>query len=524
MSESFIKAKLQAAKKWKQQHRYPEAEKELIEALKDAPDHPTLKISLADVYYHLNRLNDANRLINEVLKTQPQNPFALYLSGLIAYKQNKFNRALKQFRSALQVKPDHSYSRKMLITILMKQKKWEEALTHIRQALETQPEDTFLLTQQARVYRAKGRYREALEILERLVREGEDNEFIRKQLLEVKALTSGKKPEEITRELSAALNLPDRKDHPELWQIQAEALRKKGDLPGAIKAYHQALRLDPDNLYLRKQLAFLYKKSGDWEKAAEYMTEIFLQDPSDVFLRNSLSSIYLKHFGTWQWVKLLKDALYKHPDQVSLYGLIKKYRSQLDSLADLKLSASEAEEQIKYLEYEPVELPMQPMAMEPLHRYFINFLLLTNRIPSFQEFIQKAREDSATAGKIRKSWKSEEIRAAYQKWVFWVHFYLLSKEFPKTDETMYRLKRNADFWPIVWILVDNEILLSSPSPGSRKKKLVVKQRSGWVLRVPPDFAWSKMIGSWSLANREDLLKLTNILKKEAKISVASSSD
>jgi len=516
MSGSFIKVKLQAAKRWKQQQRYQEAEKELLEALEEAPDHPTLKVSLADVYYHLNRLSDANRLLNEVLKAQPHNPYALYLSGLIAYKQNQLNQALKHFQSALQIKPDHYYSQKMLIITIMKQKKWEEALAHIHRALEYHPNDTFLLTQQARAYRAKGQYQKALKILEDILRKGEDNEFIRKQLLEIKALTSGKNPEEISQEISAVLNLPSQKERPELWQIQAETLRKKGDLQGAIHAYRQALRLDPKNIYIRKQLAFLYKKLGDWEKAAEYMTEIFLQDPSDVFLRNSLSSIYKKHYGTWQWVKLLKEALHKHPDQVSLYGLIKKYRAQLDSLAELKLSVSEIEEQIKNLEYEPLELPVQAMVMEPLHRYLIHFLLLTNRLPTFNEFIQKAREDSSTAGKIRKSWKSEEIRFAFQQWIFWIHFYLLSKEMPEPDETMYRLKREAEFWPIVWIIDNTEVLLSSLTSGSRKKKSVVKHRSGWILRVLTNYAWSKKIGDWPLAAQEDLSALINILKNGMK--------
>ena len=511
MNGSFIKVKLQTAKKWKQQQRYREAEQELLEALKEAPEHPTLKISLADVYYHLNRLNDAHQLVKEVLKAQPHNPYALYLCGLIAYKQNQLSRALEYFQSALQIKPDHFYSRKMLIIILMKQKKWDEALTHIHRALEVRPGDVFLLTQQARAYRAKGQFKQALKVLEELVQKGERNEFIRRQLIELKARESGKNAQEIFREISSALNLSGEKDHPELWQIQAEMLRQKGDLKGAMRAFQQALRLDPDNLYLRKQLAFLYKKIGNREKAIEYMTEIFLQEPGDVFLRNSLASLYKKHYGTWQWVKLLKEALHRHPDQVNLYGLIKKYRAQLDALAELKLSLSGAEEQIKELEYIPLKFPEKTTVMEPLHRYFIQYLLLTSRIPAFDEFIGKAREDSSTAGKIRKSWNSEEIRAAYQQWIFWVHFYLLSKEISGPDEVIYRWKREAEYWPVVWIFNESEVLITRLKAGSRKKKPVVKHRAGRILRIPPDCVWSGAVGNWPLASRKDIESLTNLL-------------
>lgn len=511
MSDDFVRVKIQAAKRFKKQKRYEEAEKELLEALETAQEHPDLKMHLGDIYYHLGRYRDAERLVKEALNKRPNNSYALYLSGLIAYKQDRPDKALEEFLAVLQVKPDHFFSRKMVVILLLKQQQWEEALTWVNRALQQNPEDAFLLTQLARIYRAKRQYRQAIEVLEKLQQREQDNPFVRRQLMEVKALSSGKSVDEITSEISSMLSLPSQQNRPELWQIQAENLRKAGKLAQAAQAYQQVLKMNPESDYVRKQLAFIYKKLGDWEKSEAFMTEVFLRNPADVYIRNSLYSIYKQYYSLWQWVQLLREALNRHPEQVNLYGIIKKYQSQLDALKDLKMSSGEMEEQFMKIEHRQIPLSGPWDHLQPLHNYLVKYVTMTHQVPSFQEFMTKAYSDKSVSRKIRKSWSQDEIQAAYQHWLFWIHFYLKSRELPDLEDAMFRASQDKEALPVVWILNKKEIYFTIVQSGKEYKKPVIQYRNGLLIRISWQFEWTGRAGHWSLASQDNLLEILSLL-------------
>ncbi len=507
MAEHLLRVKLQAAKRYKQQGNYHQAEQELMEALEVYPDNASLLVSLADVYYHQKRYQEAERLLKQVLQHQPNHPFALYLSGLVAYRQNRFAEAREYFQAVLHLNPDHLSSQKMLGILWMREKKWDRALRYFQKALELAPNDSFLLAQLARVYQERGEFRKALDLLQKVESTGEGTEFTRRQILELKAQLAGKTPEEVSQEVEQILTIPGQRERVELWQIRAESLRKAGKLEQAVEAYRQALRLDPENDYLRKQLGFLYKKMGRDELAEEYLVPIFLKTPEDPFIRNTVYSIYRKRNDLMGWISLLQEALRVHPEQKQLYGILRKFRSELDALHGLKLTARQFEAEIQTLEY--VDLPFQlpDKDVQPFHKFFIHMLRSREKVFPFQEFEQAIRQDPTLARRMRKKWTSEYFRSLYQFWMFWVHFYLLSREFSEIKEVFYRYKQEDDLAPVSWMVRKKEIFFQLLTTKQRRTKEVVKHRKGWVVRVAPERSWQKRVGNWQLAGEDDLQEL-----------------
>lgn len=512
MDRTLVKAKLEAARRLKQQQLYAEAEKELLQALDAAPRDAAVRVSLADVYYHLQRYREARHLIEGVLKDYPRHLYALYLAGLIAYRRRLLPEALDYFRAVLQMKPDYLPALKMALTVFIKQKEWDEAFRMAGRALALQPDDPYLLSQTARVYREKGNPREALALLEKIVQKGEDNEFVRKQILELKAQLAGKSEKEITREMASVLKQAEQRNRPEVWQIQAENLRREGRLAEAAEAYQQLLRLEPENEFALRQLAYIYKKLGDREKAAEYLTQLFLKNPGDPVIRNSLYAIYRQTYSLSDWIKLLREALQLHPDYSPLYGLIKKYRARSDALANLKMSAGEFAGQLSEIEFRRLPPVPLPATLKPVHQYLINSLVLGGRVLPFDEFMGRLRRDSRLAHKLKKSWTDDFLRFAYQYWLFWIHFYLLSREMAPVAEAMYRLALRPRLSPVVWEIRRREVSFEPLAPGARVRKSVVKDARGVILRIPPDYRWSGRSGDWVLATGENLQELASWLK------------
>ncbi len=513
MELDLIRVKLEAARRFKRQKDFRQAEKELIEALEIDPGNVLVKTHLADIYYHMNRISEAERMLKEVLHKEPLNIKALYLSGLIAYKKQELEKALEFFQNILKIKKHYFPAQKMVVTILAKMHKWDEALTWTHRALEIHPNDSFVLTQLARIYRAQKKYNEALDVLDKLRQQGKDNEFIRKQIIELKALCTGKTEEQISQEISSMLNLPSQQNRPELWQIQAENLRKKGKLAEAVEAYKKLLMLDPENDFARKQLAYLYKRLGEWEKAVEQMTSLFLKNPSDIYLRNSLYSLYREHYSLYSWIQLLKDALKRNPEMVSLYGLIRKFRSQLDLLAELDINVEKFEALLEKIEYREIIEPSNVKIYRPVLEFLLRYLLAQKMLPSFGEFLNRLKSEERIVSKIPKKTPEEAIAYIFQYGIFWIHFYLVSRQLSELDATAFRLDLVPELAPVVWIFQKKEIHFEIVSLDKKIRKPVIKSRGVLRLRIPEDFLWSYTIKNWKLANLQDMASFIEQLKE-----------
>jgi tetratricopeptide (TPR) repeat protein len=68
------------------------------------------------------------------------------------------------------------------------------------------------------------------------------------------------------------------KDVAKFRQRQGGILEARGDRPGALAAYEEALRVNPTDVVTMTGLGRLYFTSGDWEKARKIYQSLVLQN------------------------------------------------------------------------------------------------------------------------------------------------------------------------------------------------------------------------------------------------------
>ncbi|MGI9515838.1 MAG: O-antigen ligase family protein [Pirellulaceae bacterium] len=95
---------------------------------------------------------------------------------------------------------------------------------------------------------------------------------------------------EIFREVADLLDLSGRDDL-EYLQAKATVLEELDDIPGAIDARRNLVRLNPDRLYLRVQLAELYMRANQLRKAEEVAQYLVSREADNVNYYNLLTRI-----------------------------------------------------------------------------------------------------------------------------------------------------------------------------------------------------------------------------------------
>src|SRR4030095_15540213 len=68
------------------------------------------------------------------------------------------------------------------------------------------------------------------------------------------------------------------KDVAKYRQRQGSILEARGDRPGAVAAYEEALRVNPTDVVTMTGLGRMYFSSGDWEKARKIYQSLVLQN------------------------------------------------------------------------------------------------------------------------------------------------------------------------------------------------------------------------------------------------------
>ena len=63
---------------------------------------------------------------------------------------------------------------------------------------------------------------------------------------------------------------------------EAQIQRKKGNLAGSIELLKKAIELDPDSIYLKRELATVYLQNKDDQNATDVLEAVIKEHPDDV--------------------------------------------------------------------------------------------------------------------------------------------------------------------------------------------------------------------------------------------------
>lgn len=311
----------------RQKGRLAEAEAVLLEGLGQYPADIYLQTALGEVYLRQNRVSEAEHLAKDVLARRPDHVRAVVLLGNAYYRRRNYARAREQFEAATAADPS-PYILRCLAECYLRTGEPDRAIDLCRQELESQPEDNEARVLLARAYERKGDPARALELYREVSERDPGQTWAYQRYLKLSA--DGRDRAETVREIGRMYRVGTRESNPHLHIWRGDECRKLGNYPEAAAEYRRALELAPGNRYVQKQLAFCYYRQGDTDRAVPLLKEIVLYDPSDYFARSSLIAGLTRLGRAEEALRVLEEALNRHPDCKALWGPIRKLAASIE--------------------------------------------------------------------------------------------------------------------------------------------------------------------------------------------------
>ena len=320
---NFTRIKWERARDLKKQGRYQEAERELTEALDEAPNDFLLKSSIAELYLRQDHITEAGILADSILASDPQHPQAQYIRGEIAYKQKEFGDALQYFRSAA-MNDTRPYLTLRIARTLRELNRYEEALEILDSVLLKNKEDLYCLREKALILNRMKQWDEALAVYEKVYRLDPEDSFARRQMYKLKG--SNRPKETVIRELEKIVSLSSEKDDAPIHELLGQKLKEAGKLQEAAAEFRVAQRLSPDNVYFLKQEGFCHYKLGDYPETCRTLGQAFKKDPDDYIVRGALKKAFQCLQDMDGFIALMEEVIETHPRNMKLLGILKKMK------------------------------------------------------------------------------------------------------------------------------------------------------------------------------------------------------
>lgn len=318
----------------KRQNRLAEAEAVLVAGLSRFPGETRLKASLADAYVRQKRLGEAEELAAGILRDSPQEAAALIVLGNVRFAQQRYADAVRHFTEARATAPS-PYVIRRLADAYRRAGAPAKAVTLLDEQLAASPEDSAARRARAAALAAAGERQRAIEAYRELVAADPDDSFSFKEY--VRLLTEGQDPARAAAEIERLMRVARHAANPHLHALLADQYKALGAVEKAAAHLEQALALSPGNLFLTKQLGFLYYNARDRlpdaaHRAIPLLAGALEQDPGDRPVRSALAAAYRYSGRQAEGLAAFQAILARHPDARHLWGEIRKFARELQEM------------------------------------------------------------------------------------------------------------------------------------------------------------------------------------------------
>lgn len=220
---------------------------------------PKYQYNLGNFYLNQNNIDEAIKSYVRALSLDTRFYLAYNALGLAHSMKGRLDEAAKSYLSCLEINPQFTEARNNLGTVYQEMNQLDKAEAEFKRALQdlTYQNRELPYFNLARLYVLRDRLDEAMENV-------------------TKAL-------QIRPRLAMAHNL------------RGLILEKKNDLPEAVAAYEQAVKIVPDDVLFSYNLAVAYFKNTDYAKAKEIFLRIQGKVP-DAETRDAIAR-YLRLIG-----------------------------------------------------------------------------------------------------------------------------------------------------------------------------------------------------------------------------------
>ena len=308
----------------KRGRHWDEAIAEFEQSLALNPDDSFALSNLAHIYLIQNNLQQAQHFVEKARKSNPSNWFACGLQGDILASLGDLAGATSAYEEQLALKSDAIYAYINLGIVYRKQGKLDAALSILKQGLEIAPQMPKLYHVLGDVYAAMKQNEQAMAQYQRAIEldANDDYAFNRWLACQLKQ----KNPEAAVIELKQVLKIPSRRQNAHLHVLLALQLKNLKRYEEAIAELQTAVKLNPNSVYFRTQLAFCYSKNGEYTKVIELLNPIHKIRPKDALVAAAMVKAYLNLNEHQQAQRILDNSLKHQPNNRYLKMMAKKLR------------------------------------------------------------------------------------------------------------------------------------------------------------------------------------------------------
>ena len=349
--------------------------KEIIDENPDGSYATQAVHQLSNLYRQRYQYKEAIVLCKQIMKQHPNSSaaaVAAYLTAYYQYIEGKHEDAMASYKYFLDNFPNSIYRSSAissLVRLYTQNERHAEAEKLITERMKLNPTDTTLLEELANLYQQQGKHQKALELYKNVLEKNPANTSIRRKLGSL-YIELGNKEKAVAEWKKLVAGASDQHQ-----QLGAIYLSHKM-YTEAVKAFQEAIKINPQYGYLYIQLAAAYKIQGDIEKsAAIYLDGLQSVGPSNSQRESIWEAMLEIYQGDRQ--KPLRERLiaqYQKAHQAAPRNL-----NNVLTLGELFFYAGQLDEALK--------------TFTKLHRYYPTFIDLT--LERFASVLERNQNPSA---------------------------------------------------------------------------------------------------------------------------------
>jgi tetratricopeptide (TPR) repeat protein len=267
------------------------------------PENLNLKVKLGILYTDAKRYPEAVSVFKDLLITAPESDKILYYLGAIYQEMKEFQVSIEYFNQipvSSGLYTDSSIQMaNMLSALAQGESKWEEPfLSHVNKKIEEfdNMRVEFSVIKSG-YFESVGNYKKAMETM--MVVQDQKSFSTQHKYYLANLYEKEKRFQESTSLIMGILEKEPKNAH--AWNFLGYALLERGeeDIDKAYEYIQTALKISPDDGYIRDSLGWYYYKKGDVKKALSELTAAFKKVPDDIEILKHLAEVHreLKNYS-----------------------------------------------------------------------------------------------------------------------------------------------------------------------------------------------------------------------------------
>ena len=306
--------------------------------------------TLAGQHYEAGRMQDAANIYAQILKINPQHTETQYMLGMVFYRSGLYDKAdvlvsaalaanspnahiynkargdimrglsrndeaMACYKRAIDLNPQYPEALNNLASMYLSAGDMKQAEIFFSKVISIKPDYVPALYNMGMIYQKTGRRVEARELIEKTVKLRPQHGEAWKVLAELFIQTAmfDEAHDAINKSIEIAPNVGN-------LLIGSALANKKADYKVAIEQLEEALRLEPENFDVIKNLGALYGHLEMYEKSCALCEKALQREPDDSEILNNLGNVY-KGFGYLdKSISCYKRAIECDPDDSRIYS------------------------------------------------------------------------------------------------------------------------------------------------------------------------------------------------------------